>query len=140
MTSDISTELRRLVFERAGERCEYCLMPQTFTAHRHEPDHIVPIQHGGAAEPQNLALACLRCNRNKGPNVGSFDPETGRLTAFFNPRTQNWSEHFRLDGVIIRPLTAEGRVTVKILRLNTSERVAERERLLTVGLVANSLR
>ncbi len=34
----------------------------------------------------NLALACLRCNRHKGPNVGSFDPLTGQLTPFFNPR------------------------------------------------------
>lgn len=134
MTADLSAQLRLMVIRRAGERCEYCLMPQAFAAHRHEPDHIVPIQHGGETTPENLALACLRCNRNKGPNVGSFDPETGILTALFNPRTQMWQQHFRIDGPVIEPLTAEGRVTVKVLRLNAEDRLAERAGLLAAGV------
>ena len=87
MTSHLSIHLRQFVFERANSRCEYCLFPQAFSVHRHEPDHIMPLQHGGTTDENNLALACLRCNRNKGPNVGSFDPLTGLLTPFFNPRT-----------------------------------------------------
>ncbi len=39
---------------------------------------------------------------------------------------QVWSEHFRLEQGEILPLTAEGRVTVKILRFNLPERVEER--------------
>lgn len=66
--------------------------------------------------------------------MGSFDPQTGKLVPFFNPRTQDWAKHFELDGAMIRPLTAEARVTVKILRLNDEDRVAERQRLLEVGL------
>jgi hypothetical protein len=83
MASDVSESLRRLVAERAGYRCEYCLLPEAFALHRHEPDHIVPRQHDGATEPSNLALACLRCNRHKGPNVGSIDPVTASLVPLF---------------------------------------------------------
>ena len=66
--------------------------------------------------------------------MGSFDPETGRLVPFFNPRTQEWAAHFAWEGAIIQPLTPEGRVTVTILRLNDADRVAERQRLLAAGL------
>jgi hypothetical protein len=94
----------------------------------------VPRQHGGESHRQNLAWACLRCNRYKGPNVGSFDPETGVLVPLFNPRTQNWADHFAREGATIQPRTAEGRVTVTILRLNDADRVAERQRLMVTGL------
>lgn len=134
MTSAVSAGLRRSVAERADNRCEYCLMPQSLSLHRHEPDHIVPIQHGGQTEPENLSLACIRCNRYKGPNIGSFDPETGKLVPFFNPRFQKWEEHFRLNGAVICPLTAEGRVTVKIFRLNDEDRLTERQRMTEAGL------
>ncbi len=76
----------------------------------------------------------MRCNRHKGPNVGSYDPVGGQLVAFFNPREQIWSEHFVLEDGRIIPLTAEGRVTVKILSLNASARVAERNALIAIGL------
>lgn len=134
MPADVPASLRQFVTQRAKHRCEYCLLPASVSLHKHEPDHIVPRQHGGETEANNLALACMRCNRFKGPNVGSFDPTTGKLVAFFNPRTQEWTEHFELDGAMIRPLTAEARVTVKILRVNDEERVAERQYLLRVGL------
>jgi hypothetical protein len=134
MPSDISEQLRRLVTARAGNRCEYCLLPQAVTLHKHEPDHVIPIQHGGETIESNLALACMRCNRYKGPNVGSFDPLTGQLVPLFNPRVQHWAEHFELADAIIQPLTAEARVTVRILRLNDADRVVERRRLIEAGL------
>ena len=134
MSVDIPAALRRLVTERAGGRCEYCLMPQSASAFAHEPDHIIPVQHGGKTEIENLALACLRCNRHKGPNVGSFDPESGALVPFFNPRLQEWRTHFQLEGATIQSLTPEGRVTAKILQLNDERRLEERERLIRLGL------
>jgi hypothetical protein len=134
MSVDVPASLRRLVFERASGRCEYCLLPQPASAFQHEPDHIVPLQHDGKTEADNLALACLRCNRHKGSNVGSFDPETGTLVPFFNPRTQKWHEHFQLDSAVIHPLTPHARVTVKILRLNDEKRIQERQRLIELGL------
>lgn len=134
MPTDFPADLRRLVFARAEGCCEYCLLPQAATVYRHEPDHIIPRQHGGETTADNLALACIRCNRYKGSNVGSFDPETGNLVPLYNPRTQAWADHFRLDGPIIEPLTPEGRVTVKILRLNDVARVEERVLLIELGL------
>jgi hypothetical protein len=109
------------------------LLPQAVALHQHEPDHIVPRQHGGETHESNLALACLRCNRYKGPNVGSFDPLTGVLVPLFNPRTQTWASHFAWDGATILPLSPEVRVTVNVLHLNEEDRVAERQRLMGIG-------
>lgn len=133
MSAEIPASLRKLVKERAKEKCEYCLMPQSASVFEHEPDHIIPIQHGGKTDAGNLALACLRCNRRKGPNVGSFDPESGALVPFFHPRTQKWSDHFRLEAAVIQPITPEARVTVKILQLNNEARIEEREHLRALG-------
>lgn len=135
MAGDISADLRDLIQRRAQDRCEYCLLPQRATLHKHEPDHIIPRQHGGTSESENLALACLRCNRFKGPNIGSFDPLTALLTPFFHPRRQVWSDHFLLERGVLHPLTPEARVTVVILRLNDPERVAERQQLYRAGLL-----
>jgi len=134
VTTGIPALLRRDVTTRAKGLCEYCLVPEQASGFLHEIDHIVADQHGGLTEAENLALSCWRCNRQKGPNVGSFDPETGKLVPFYNPRQQVWIEHFRLECAVIQPLTAEGRVTVKILLVNDPRRVEERERLIAVGL------
>lgn len=133
MPDYISSELRQLVATRANQRCEYCLISEAYTLHRHEADHIIPRQHGGETTADNLALACLRCNRYKGPNVGSFDPLTGQLVPFYNPRLHQWAEHFVLKQSTIYPLTAEGRVTVNILRLNEQRRLLEREQMIQKG-------
>ncbi len=92
MALDISVQLRQKVWERASFCCEYCLMPEAITLHKHEPDHIIPRQHGGETEAENLALACMRYNRYKEPYVGSFDPLTKVLVTFFNPRVHRWTE------------------------------------------------
>ncbi len=44
-----------------------------------------------------------------------------------------WAEHFRFNGPVIQPLTAEGRVTVFLLRLNLPARIAIRENLMLEG-------
>ena len=134
MPSDVPARMRQTLAERANHRCEYCLLSESVSIHKHEIDHIVPRQHDGETHEDNLALVCMRCNRYKGPNVGSFDPQTGALISFFNPRIHRWSDHFELDGASIRPQTPEGRVTVKILRLNDEDRLAERQYLLDAGL------
>ena len=129
----IPTALRQFVQERAGGRCEYCLYPQDVSFLAFEVEHIIAEKHGGATTADNLALACPYCNRFKGTDLGSLDPETGQLTPFFNPRTQRWADHFRLDGARIAPLTPEGRVTAAILRLNHPDRIMERQRLIQSG-------
>lgn len=135
MSTDLSKKLRHRVAVRAAQRCEYCRIPQNLSQHKHEPDHIRARQHGGQTDFENLALACMWCNRRKGPNIASFDPLTGQLALLFNPRTQLWHEHFEWEGVIIRPLTAEARVTVNLLCINDEERLADRQMLLDAGLL-----
>jgi hypothetical protein len=129
----VPVELRELVRARANGRCEYCLLPEGFASHKHEPDHIIPQQHGGFTNPDNLALACMRCNRRKGPNIGSIDPVSGGLVLFFNPRRQQWPEHFQIQDGHILPLTPEARVTVRILQFNQPSRVRERQALIRAG-------
>ncbi len=130
MSTYVPTPLRRQVIERAGDRCEYCRFPQSVALLAFEMEHIISEKHSGTTSLENLALACPYCNRAKGTDLGSIDPETNQLTPFFNPRTQHWQEHFTLAGATIMPLTAEARVTVFILQFNHPDRLQERERLL----------
>ena len=134
MTSYIPAALRQLVLERAEGRCEYCRFPQDAAFLTFEVDHIISEKHGGATAAENLALACVFCNSFKGTDLGSLDPVTEQLTAFFNPRNQAWETHFQVeaDGRL-QPLTPEGRVTVAILQMNDPERILERRLLLHVG-------
>jgi hypothetical protein len=131
--SYISESLRQLVIERANECCEYCLINQRDSLYTHEVDHIIPEKHRGETTEDNLCLACLECNRNKGSDFGSFDPETEQVSLLFNPRQQLWDDHFRLDGSRIIPLTPEGRVTVFVLKLNDEIRLRTRQALMLVG-------
>ncbi|MCC3407377.1 MAG: HNH endonuclease [Microcoleus sp. PH2017_10_PVI_O_A] len=125
----ISATLRRYIEERASYRCEYCLLGISLSFFPHEVDHIIALKHGGTTDADNLALACWRCNRYKGTDLGSFDPQTSAFSFLFNPRTQNWPEHFTLDDdALIIGLTPEGRTTVNLLQLNSDERLAERRR------------
>ena len=129
----ISAEIRRLVAERAGCRCEYCLIHEDDTFLGCEVDHIISKKHGGRNEPENLAYACLFCNRHKGTDIGSIHPNTGKLTRFYNPRKDRWGKHFQLNDVIIEPLTGIGEVTVRLFVFNNPERLLEREALISIG-------
>jgi hypothetical protein len=96
-----------LVIDRAAGRCEYCRFPQVAALLPFEVEHVVAEKHGGATSADNLALAFFFCNRYKGSDPGSLDPETGQLTAFFHPRLQRWDNHFALRGAEVVPLTAD---------------------------------
>lgn len=76
----LSAALRRLVRVRAELRCEYCMLAEDDAFLPHEPDHVVAVKHGGVTESPNLALACFDCNRHKGSDLASLDPETGLLS------------------------------------------------------------
>ncbi|HKB03133.1 MAG TPA: HNH endonuclease signature motif containing protein [Gemmataceae bacterium] len=79
--------LAQAVRGRAGYACEYCRMLQAFYPTITFPiDHIIARQHRGPTTLSNLALACLRCNSNKGPNIAGIDPVTAKLTRLFHPR------------------------------------------------------
>jgi hypothetical protein len=129
----IPESLRREVIERAEGCYEYCLIHQQDSLYAHEVDHIIPEKHRGETSAANLCLACLDCNRYKGSDFASFDPETGQITPLFNPRQQVWNDHFRLESARIIPLSPEGRVTVFVLRLNHEIRVRARRALIEAG-------
>lgn len=54
--------VRKLVRHRAGDRCEYCHLPQAAVDARFHVDHVVALQHLNETgdEPDRLALACDR--------------------------------------------------------------------------------
>ncbi|HEX9872242.1 MAG TPA: HNH endonuclease signature motif containing protein [Candidatus Tectomicrobia bacterium] len=96
-------------------------------------DHVIAEKHGGQTTLDNLALFCTVCNRRQGSDIGSVDPETGNLVPLFHPRTQQWSDHCRLDGLHIVGLTDVGRTTMAFLQLNAFERLMERDALIRAG-------
>jgi HNH endonuclease len=51
-------------------------------------DHGIAEQHGGQTALDNLALFCTMCNRRKGSDIGSVDPELGIFGPLLHPRTQ----------------------------------------------------
>jgi 5-methylcytosine-specific restriction endonuclease McrA len=121
----LSSDLRAEVIRRAKFRCEYCLIHEADGVFPHEVDHIVSRQHGGGDTPDNLAYACMVCNRYKGSNIASLSA-AGELIPLFNPRKARWEKHFRLSGAFIEPLDLTGEVTVRVLRLNIADRVLRR--------------
>lgn len=130
----MDAQLHSRVRDRAGNRCEYCRLSQD-----HSPvvrfwiEHIIAKQHGGDDNPDNLALACPRCNRFKGPNLTGIDPKSGEIVPLFHPRKQRWQEHFTFDGVHVIGLTEFGRATIRLLRMNSSERLEIRNLLRQQG-------
>jgi 5-methylcytosine-specific restriction endonuclease McrA len=72
--------LRQQVSERANECCEYCRFPESETSIRHHIDHVIARQHGGLTDVDNHCFCCAVCNRYKGPNLSSLDPETQAVT------------------------------------------------------------
>ena len=126
----MNRQLVRSVWQRAGDRCEYCLVPQFAFPLPFQIDHIVAEKHGGKTVSANLALACPHCNRFEGPNIAGIDPASNKLVRLFNPRTDSWSEHFRIDGAHIAGRTSVGRTTVHVLAINAEDLVLIRTELL----------
>jgi hypothetical protein len=113
----IPVETARRIRAAARNRCGYCLSPQQLVMARLEIEHIIPLAKGGTNDESNLWLSCPLCNRSKADQTVAQDPETGQTVPLFNPRLQNWFEHFRWadDGLRILGLTPVGRATVAAL-------------------------
>jgi hypothetical protein len=124
---------RTSVIQRAGNRCEYCHLPQAAYEATFHIDHIVASQHGQEDDPSNLALCCPKCNRKKGPNLAGIDPQTRSPVLLFDPRKDEWSVHFRWNGPLLLGLTVCGRATIALLDLNAEERLRLRRALIAEG-------
>lgn len=132
----IPQDLRNQVQKRANDQCEYCLIPQSCSYTPYAIDHIIAQKHGGETNLTNLALSCILCNQNKGSDIASIDPHTGLITPLFNPRQDNWNDHFELTeqgSVTLR--TPQGRATTILLKLNEVLQVKERYLLITTGIL-----
>jgi len=103
--------------------------PEQFTLAEHEIDHVIAVKHGGQTVAENLALCCVVCNRFKGSDIASIDPDTGQLTPLFHPRVDCWEEHFAFRNGETLALSAIGRVTVRLLQMNRATRIKERQLL-----------
>jgi HNH endonuclease len=126
--------LEEEVWWRANGRCEYCHLPQAYHRTPFQIDHIVAEQHGGQAVSENLAIACLRCNKKKGPNIAGVDSETRELVRLFHPRRDAWTDHFGWHEAVLVGFTPVGRATIAVLDMNHPSAVAVREELMGEGV------
>ena len=127
MSSYVNPEIREIVAGRANYVCEYCLIAEEDAYFRFQVEHIISRKHGGSSEIDNLALACVFCNRYKGSDIASLIPAKNELIRFYNPRSDRWREHFRLNGVVIAELTEIGEATIRILQMNHDDQILDRQ-------------
>ena len=126
---------REFVRQRAGGRCEYCLLPEECDEWPFHLEHILAKQHGGTEEFDNLCWSCSRCNLHKGTNIASIDAESGDVVALYNPRKHQWNAHFEISDARIVGLTKVGRTTARLLHMNDVHRVDLRRDLIVRGII-----
>ncbi len=130
-----SDPLRQQVEIRAKGLCEYCQSPDEYCIASFHCDHIHPKKEGGKTELTNLAFSCPSCNTHKHTKTHASDPLTSENVPLFNPRQQNWHQHFRWshDFLFIEGKTPIGRATVKALNMNKDKHIGLREVLKAAG-------
>lgn len=123
MNSDYS-----FIAERAGGRREYCKAPEKFINSYLEVDHFIPISAGGTNDRENLVLACRSCNSYKSfHQIGLL--AAGTPIRLFNPRVDDWDEHFSRDRTSAKliGLTENGEGTINRLRMNSEPQLRARK-------------
>jgi 5-methylcytosine-specific restriction endonuclease McrA len=134
MSERIPAVLVRLVHQRAGDVCEYCLLPQSSQEAIFHTDHIKPRTTGGPTTGDNLALACVTCSLKKAARTHARDPVSKKRVPLFHPRQHRWADHFRWTrGCRVVRRTATGRATIRALGMNRPAIVAIRKGLVKLG-------
>jgi HNH endonuclease len=121
---------RKQIRDRAGDRCEYCRLPQSCTILPHEVDHIRARKHRGTDTLDNSCWACANCNSYKSSNAAGYDPVTDALVPLYSPRADRWADHFAWSGPKLMGKTPVGRATIDVLRINAPIRVEHRRWLI----------
>ena len=131
----ISLQQKRYVFQRAHNRCEYCISPLSHSLQPFNVEHVIPEAKDGTDDLDNLASACGGCNGHKYIKTHAIDPFDNQLVPLYHPRLMNWHTHFIWsdDYLEIIGITAIGRATVNALHLNRSGVVNVRRLLLLEG-------
>src|SRR5882724_10855148 len=121
----IPRAVRRLVRERSGNHCEYCLHPGSYASGPFVCEHVLPRVRGAGNTPAELAWACSGCNSHKYDKTHARDPVTRQKVSLFNPRRQLWKQHLSWSGDFLQIIgrTLTGRATVEALHLNRPELV-----------------
>ncbi len=134
MSATVSTAIKKQVAQRALFRCEYCRLSEAVSFYTFHVDHIKSSKHGGLSALQNLAYACPDCNYYKGSDLGTFLEDDEHLVRFFNPRNDNWDEHFEIHDGFIQGKTTIGEATARIFRFNDPDRLIFRKQLIAISL------
>jgi hypothetical protein len=126
---------RERLRRRASGRCEYCRSPEHFCPDPFCEEHIHPQSGGGLSKDENLAWSCFGCNGAKAAAIVARDPESGEIVPLYNPRMENWGDHFvwSVDLCSVIGVTPTGRATANRLRLNRPELQNLRRVLATIG-------
>ena len=130
-----STVKRKEVEKRAKNLCEYCLCRQDHSPQPFSVEHIFPKSKNGSDELANLAIACQACNNFKYTKTEAVDPLSRQKVPLYNPRKDNWTEHFTWnnDFTEIVGVSPTGRATIKTLKLNRESVQNLRRSLYLVG-------
>ncbi len=125
---------RNIIINRASGYCEYCKTHISFSPDTFHLDHFIPLSQGGSDDLENIILACGGCNKRKSDFTKLIDIITGEESSLFNPRTDNWFEHFTWneDFTILTGITSKGRVTEKLLELNRLGLITLRKSMLAL--------
>ena len=116
----MTNSLREKVCVRAANCCEYCRSQAHFSHDPFSAEHIQPTAKGGQDILENLAWSCMGCNFYKFTATFAIDLLTGELVPLFNPRKDDWNNHFQWteNFTIIKGRTPIGRATILRLKLN----------------------
>jgi hypothetical protein len=98
-----------------------------------EIDHIVAQKHGGGNEIENLAYACPHCNQHKGTDMVTFVDDYNDVIRLFNPRIDDWHEHFETTIGEVYSETKIGKATIKLLKINDVDLIILRGLLIELG-------
>ncbi|HRD82084.1 MAG TPA: HNH endonuclease signature motif containing protein [Saprospiraceae bacterium] len=121
--------------ERASHCCEYCKSQDRFSPVYFSVDHIIPVSMGGSQDIDNMAYACMLCNRLKWNKISVLDPVSQLIVNLFDPRRDSWASHFQWseDYLHIIGVTPVGRATVNTLQLNREKLVHYRSEMAEIG-------
>lgn len=130
----ITQKLKKEVALRANFRCEYCLLSEKVSYFSFHIEHIRSVKHGGKNDFDNLAYCCPDCNFYKGTDVATFLSDEPILVRFYNPRKDDWEEHFDINNAMIDGKSEIGIATSRIFKFNEIERLIFRKQLAELGL------